>query len=170
MNRQEFEAIIDDIKKEVPSLPEVFRKEDVGPEVIWIRSANESFTYVNYVDLRTITFFESYCKFEVIPESGWEDGIESRSMLIPYSSIVAIEQTDHNYDGQPYSTYELILVSDYGKVRQVDWQYLPKRDGTYPDHIKYSPTSYLAQILREVRELNMRDSSTIHSKSNGQKK
>lgn len=127
MTCNDFEAVIAEIRTRAMELPD-WRKtgNKRGVEILELCSPMSMHLVAEYVRIETLQFFESYCRFEILPEqcSGWIDGVEARELLLPYSSIVAIQvQRNADSDIAPYYTYRLIVSREYGHTEELENQY-----------------------------------------------
>jgi len=120
MSKSDLENLIAAIHRELQEQPKWLRNDGLVVELCRLIQGRSVVT--EYVNLKTLVFYESYCRFEIKlePLTAWAE-IKQMELLLPYSSIVAIDRRtmSDNKDGD-YHIYRMIIDSALSKFYVVD--------------------------------------------------
>jgi hypothetical protein len=149
-SRHELESVITAIRSELQQQPDFIRENGEVLELCWPQHAR---AVTDYVNLETVTYHESYVRFDVQPEAGtgWAE-IERMELLLPYSSIEAIDRRVYaGEDGSDYSRYRLITAAGLGQFYEADEGYAFAQDEADPTYVE-SPAATLSRVYGILRK------------------
>lgn len=110
MKKSDYQQLLEKIKSEAGDFPKLLHRNE-QPQILELRfcGPQEVQTFGNSENYE---LHESFLRLELLPDGEWLDPIQTKWITLPFSSILAIEESINYWEGDDlkFSTYTFLLA------------------------------------------------------------